>query len=80
MHVHLRQARGARADTLADHALVSLTALKRVESARQVKVLGATPDQIRPALESNGIVFLTADRGEGVMAVRAKAYRRHAGR
>jgi hypothetical protein len=40
-----------------------LTTLKRLvyESAR---------DQIRRALEDNGIVFLVSDQGEGVMFVR----------
>jgi transcriptional regulator with XRE-family HTH domain len=73
-----RQSRAARAllgwtqETLADKALVSLTALKRLESANEFKVYESTRDQIRRALESNGIVFLTSDQGEGVIAVRPK--------
>lgn len=73
-----RQSRAARAllgwtqETLADKALVSLTALKRLESASEFKVYESTRDQIRRVLESNGIVFLNSDQGEGVMAVRPK--------
>lgn len=71
-----RQSRAVRAllgwtqETLADKALVSLTALKRLEFASEVKVYKSTRDQIRRALESNGIVFLTSDQSEGVMVVR----------
>jgi len=70
-----RQARAARAllgwtqETLADKALVSLTALKRLESDHDLKVHESTRDQIRRALEAAGIVFLASDRGEGVMIV-----------
>ena len=48
---------------------MSLTTLKRLvhESAR---------DQIRRALEDNGIVFLVSDQGEGVMFVRRDAQAR----
>ncbi len=80
-----RQSRAARAllgwtqETLADKALVSLTALKRLESANEVRVYESTRDQIRRALESNGIVFLISDQGEGVMAVHAKVDRPQAG-
>lgn len=76
-----RQSRAARAllgwtqETLADKALVSLTALKRLESASEFRVYESTRDQIRRVLESNGIVFLNSDQGEGVMAVRPKADR-----
>ena len=71
-----RQSRAARAllgwnqETLADKALVSLTALKRVESESGLAVHESTRDQVRRALEENGIVFLNSDQGEGVMIVR----------
>ena len=62
-----RQTRAARAllgwtqETLAEKALVSLTALKRLESESDVKVYETTRDQVRRTLESNGIVFMTSD-------------------
>ncbi|HWT41401.1 MAG TPA: helix-turn-helix transcriptional regulator [Sphingopyxis sp.] len=74
-----RQSRAARAllgwtqETLADKAQVSLTALKRLESESGLEVYETTRDQVRRALEGNGIVLLTSDQGEGVMLVRAKA-------
>lgn len=70
-----RQTRAARAllgwtqETLAEKALVSLTALKRLESESDFKVYETTRDQVRRTLESNGIVFMTSDQGEGVMIV-----------
>lgn len=70
-----RQIRAARAllgwfqETLADKALVSLTALKRLESENGLKVHESTHDQVRRALEENGIVFLSSAQGEGVMIV-----------
>ena len=73
-----RQTRAARAllgwtqETLAEKALVSLTALKRLESESGLKVYETTRDQVRRAFEVNGIVFLNSDQGEGVMFVRAK--------
>ena len=73
-----RQTRAARAllgwtqETLAEKALVSLTALKRLESESDVKVYETTRDQVRRTLESNGIVFMTSDQGEGVMLVHSK--------
>ena len=73
-----RQSRAARAllgwnqETLADKAQVSLTALKRLESRNGLEVYESTRDQVRRALERNGIVILTSDQGEGVMLVRAK--------
>jgi transcriptional regulator with XRE-family HTH domain len=73
-----RQTRAARAllgwtqETLAEKALVSLTALKRLESESDVKVYETTRDQVRRTLEGNGIVFLSSDQGEGVMLVRSK--------
>jgi transcriptional regulator with XRE-family HTH domain len=74
-----RQTRAARAllgwtqETLADKALVSLTALKCLESENSLKVHESTRDQVRRALEDNGIVFLVSDQGEGVMFVRRDA-------
>ncbi|MEP7457613.1 hypothetical protein [Phyllobacterium sp. SB3] len=71
-----RQSRAARAllgwnqETLADKALVSLTALKRVESESGLGVHESTRHQVLRALEENGIVFLSSDQGEGVMIVR----------
>lgn len=76
-----RQSRAARAllgwnqETLADKALVSLTALKRVESENGLPVHESTRDQVRRALEENGIVFLNSDQGEGVMIVRQERQR-----
>ncbi|WP_095203510.1 helix-turn-helix domain-containing protein [Mesorhizobium carmichaelinearum] len=73
-----RQTRAARAllgwtqETLAEKALVSLTALKRLESENDFKVYETTRDQVRRTLEGSGIVFLSSDQGEGVMLVRAK--------
>jgi ribosome-binding protein aMBF1 (putative translation factor) len=70
-----RQVRAARAllgwtqDMLADKALVALTSLKRLESNR-LKVRDDTRDQVRRALESAGIVFVTSPRGEGVLLFR----------
>ncbi len=70
-----RQARAARAllgwtqEMLAQEALVSLTALKRLESINGLRVHESTCDQVRRALEAAGIVFLSSDRGEGVMIV-----------
>jgi transcriptional regulator with XRE-family HTH domain len=71
-----RQSRAARAllgwnqETLAEKARVSLTALKRLESESELRVYESTRDQVRRALEANGIVLLTTDRGEGVMVMR----------
>ncbi len=68
-----RQTRAARAllgwtqETLAERALVSLTALKRLESPRDLKAFESTYDQVRRALEAAGIVFLTTAKGEGVL-------------
>jgi transcriptional regulator with XRE-family HTH domain len=73
-----RQTRAARAflgwtqETLAEKALVSLTALKRLESESDVRVYETTRDQVRRTLEGSGIVFMTSDQGEGVMLVRSK--------
>lgn len=73
-----RLSRAARAllgwtqETLADEARISLTALKRLESENDLKVYETTRDQVRRALEGNGIVFLQSDQGEGVMLVHAR--------
>ena len=72
-----RQTRAARAllgwtqETLAERALVSLTALKRLESQNDLKVYESTADQVRRTLEGAGIVFLTSAQGEGVMIVQS---------
>ncbi|WP_289014496.1 helix-turn-helix domain-containing protein [uncultured Methylobacterium sp.] len=77
-----RQSRAARAllgwsqETLADKAQVSLTALKRLESASGLEVSETTRDQVRRALEGHGILLLTTDQGEGVMVVRGKIDKR----
>lgn len=68
-----RQSRAARAllgwtqETLADKARVSLTALKRLESANRLEVFESTRDDVRRALEAAGIVLLSTDKGEGVL-------------
>ena len=54
-------------DTLADKAQVALTALKRLESQSGLEVFESTRDQVRRALEAAGIVFLSTDKGEGVL-------------
>ena len=70
-----RQSRAARAllgwtqETLADKARIALTALKRLESANGLEVYETTRDQVRRALEAAGIVFLSTDRGQGVLLV-----------
>ena len=70
-----RQSRAARAllgwtqETLADKARVSLTALKRLESESGLRVYESTCDEVRRALEAGGIVFLSTDRGQGVLLV-----------
>lgn len=71
-----RQVRAARAllgwtqETLADKALVALTALKRFESENGLEVREDTRSRIRAALEKSGVMFLVSERGEGVMLVR----------
>ena len=68
-----RQSRAARAllgwtqEALADNARTSLTALKRLESESGLVVYESTQDQVRRALEAAGIVFLSTDKGEGVL-------------
>ncbi|MFN5040037.1 MAG: hypothetical protein ACK463_44450 [Bradyrhizobium sp.] len=70
-----RQSRAARAllgwtqETLADRAQVALTALKRLESENRLEVYETTRDQIRRALETAGIVFLSTAQGQGVLLV-----------
>ena len=72
-----RQVRAGRAllgwtqEMLADKALVALTALKRLESSNGLNVRDDTRHQVSKALEAAGIVFLHADRSEGVMLVGA---------
>jgi transcriptional regulator with XRE-family HTH domain len=71
--ISARQSRAARAllgwtqETLADEARVSLTALKRLESASDFEVYESTRDQVRRAFEAAGIVLLSTDKGEGVL-------------
>ncbi len=68
-----RQVRAARAllnwtqETLADKALVALTALKRLESESRLPVREDTRDQVQRALEVNGIVFIDSQKGRGVL-------------
>ena len=68
-----RQSRAARAllgwtqQELADKALVSLTALKRLESEKDLRVYESTEDQVRRVFEDGGITFLRSDKGEGVL-------------
>ncbi len=68
-----RQVRAARAllnwtqETLADKAVVALTALKRLESESGSPVRDETRQQVRRALEASGIVFISSDRGRGVL-------------
>ena len=68
-----RQSRAARAllgwtqETLADKAQVALTGLKRRESQNGLEVFESTRDQVRRALEAAGIVFLSTEKGEGVL-------------
>lgn len=74
-----RQSRAARAllgwnqETLADRAQVSLTALRRLESESGLRVYESTRDQVRRALEANGIVFMSTEKGDGVMYMRDTA-------
>jgi len=74
-----RQSRAARAllgwtqETLADEARVSLTALKRLESGNRLEVYESTRDQVRRALETAGIVFLSTDKGEGVLLLHERS-------
>ncbi|SPH23880.1 hypothetical protein DEA8626_02957 [Defluviimonas aquaemixtae] len=74
-----RQSRAARAllgwtqQTLADRALVSLTALKRLESEKDLRVYESTEDQVRRVFEDAGITFLHVDKGEGVLLDLTKA-------
>ena len=74
-----RQSRAARAllgwtqQELADKALVSLTALKRLESEKNLRVYESTEDQVRRVFENAGITFLHSDKGEGVLIDVTKA-------
>jgi DNA-binding XRE family transcriptional regulator len=85
-----RQVRAARAllfwtqEMLAEKALVALTALKRLESERELPVHDTTRDLVRRALENAGILFVESDRGRGVMLLneppRSSQQRRHPSR
>ncbi|KGJ18043.1 helix-turn-helix domain-containing protein [Paracoccus sanguinis] len=74
-----RQSRAARAllgwtqETLADKARVSLTALKRLESASGLEVYESTRGEVRRAFERAGIVFMHSDQSVGVLLVHGKA-------
>lgn len=59
-------------EMLADKAKVSLTALKRMESGSGLRVYESTSDQIRRALEAEGIAFINSGRNEGVIIVDAQ--------
>ena len=67
------QTRAARAllgwtqELLADRARISLTALKRMESVNGLRVYESTADQVRRALEAEGIVFINSGPHIGVM-------------
>jgi len=52
---------------------VALTALKRLESERQLQVHDGTRDQVRRVLDSAGILFVESDRGRGVMLLHEAA-------
>ncbi len=77
-----RQIRAARAllnwtqDMLAEKALVALTALKRLESERDLAVHESTHDEVRRALEAAGLVFIDSDQGRGVMLLNKAPSRR----
>jgi hypothetical protein len=79
-----RQIRAARAllnwkqDMLADKALVALTALKRLESERNLAVHESTRDQVRRALEAAGVMFIESEQGMGVMLLNDTRSRRSA--
>ncbi len=74
-----RQSRAARAllgwtqETLANKAKVALTALKRLESQNGLEVYESTRDQVRRALEAGGIVFLSTDKGGGVLLLHERS-------
>lgn len=76
-----RQSRASRAllgwtqETLANKARVSLTALKRLESENGLEVYETTRDLVRRALETAGIVFLSTDKGEGVLLLHERSDR-----
>lgn len=60
-------------ETLADKAQIALTALKRLESQGGLEVFESTRDQVRRALEAAGIVFLSTDKGEGVLLLHKRS-------
>lgn len=73
--ISARQVRAARAllgwtqETLAEKALVSLTALKRLESHSDLGVHETTRVQVQRSLATAGIVFIASDQGRGVLLV-----------
>lgn len=68
-----RQIRAARVllgwtqETLAEKALVALTALKRLESESGLRVHDTTADKVTRSLKAHGIVFLSNEGGIGVI-------------
>jgi hypothetical protein len=70
-----RQIRAARAllhwtqEMLAENSLVALTAVKRLESERELGVHESTRDQVRRALEAAGAMFIDSAQGRGVMVL-----------
>ena len=54
---------------LAENARVALTALKRLESERELGVHESTRDQVRRALEAAGAVFVDTEQGRGVIVL-----------
>ena len=73
--ISARQVRAARTllgwtqETLAEKALVSLTALKRLESLSALGTHETTRVQVQRSLERAGIVFIESDQGKGVLLV-----------
>lgn len=74
-----RQIRAARVflgwtqETLAEKALVSLTALKRLESESGLRVHDTTEDKVRRTLKRHGITFVTDGASVGVILLQEPA-------
>ena len=60
-------------ERLADEARVALTALKRLESPRGLKVHEGTYDQVRRTLMTAGIEFLSTEQGMGLLLLKNPA-------
>ncbi len=54
---------------------VDVGQLKRMESATGLRVFESTSDQVRRALETEGIAFINSGHNEGVMLVDADGTR-----